>query len=247
MQFPSSSQGNHPHSTTAFATADHDELGTCVFADIHLKVGDTVFLDFAGAGAHGRAISSVLGWREGASVMLTQPVAAGKPLQLFEGESLTLRVFTGQSAYAFRSNVRRAHQLPFLYVHISFPKRVHAVEIRRSPRSRVGLPATFSVDGVSAGIGTILDIGAAGALLDTGKVLDSDVTELRLMFLFELHGVDVSLDLHAKVLGMKGCSSESDHTSVQYRLAFDELLPNDRLILASLVWFQMYEHPNTIV
>ena len=65
--------------------------------------------------------------------------------------------------------------------------------------------------------------------------------------LFELHGVDVSLDLHAKVLGMKGCSSESDHTSVQYRLAFDELLPNDRLILASLVWFQMYEHPNTIV
>lgn len=247
MQFPASSHGTHPKSPTDPAQSDRDELGTSVFADIHLKVGDTVFLDFSGVGAHGRASSTVLGWREGASVMLTQPVAAGKPLQLFEGESLMLRVFTGQSAFAFRSSVRKANQLPFPYVHIGFPKRVHAVEIRRSPRSRVGLPTSFSVDGMPAGIGTILDIGAAGALLDTGKVLDRDVTALRLMFSFELHGVEVSLDVHARVLGLKGYSSESEHPSVQYRLAFDELQPNDRLILSSLVWFQMYEHPNTIV
>lgn len=237
------------HAATAAVNAhsDHGEMGSCVFADIHLKVGDTVYLDFSGVGTHGRASSTVLGWRDGVSVLLTQPVAAGKPLQLFEGEHVMLRVFTGQSAFAFLANVSKVASLPLAYVHISFPRSVHAVEIRRSPRSRVGLPATFSVGGKQAGHGIILDIGAAGALLDTGKVLDREVTALQLVFSFELHGVHVSLDLHANVLGLKGYTSQGEHPSVQYRLAFDQLLPNDRLILSSLVWFQMYEHPDTIV
>ena len=218
-----------------------------MFADVHLKVGDTVYLDFAGAKAHGRASSTVVGWREGISVMLTQPMAADKPLQLFEGESVTLRVFTGRCAFAFKGLVRKVNHLPFQYVHLSFPQHVHAVEIRRSPRSRVGMPATFSVDGQPIGQGHIVDLGAAGALLDTGQVLDMAVRELQLSFAFELHGVPVSLDLHARILGMKGYAGQSLQTCVQYRLEFDQLKPNDRLVLSSLVWFQMYEHPDTIV
>lgn len=247
MQSLSHTEARHAADAAGSAQSDHEEMGTCVFADIHLKVGDTVYLDFSGVGSRSRASSTVLGWREGVSVMLTQPVAGDKPLQLFEGENVTLRVFTGQSAFAFRANVCKANNLPFPYVHIGFPRHVHVVEIRRSPRSRVGLPATFSVGGSQAGHGTILDIGAAGALLDTGKVLDREVTDLQLAFSFELHGVHVSLDLHAHVLGVKGYSSQGQQPSVQYRLAFDQLQPNDRLILSSLVWFQMYEHPNTIV
>jgi hypothetical protein len=247
MQLPVPSHGKHPMNSTGPATSDHDDLGACVFADVHLKVGDTVYLDFSGARAHGRASSTVLGWRDGVSVMVTQPVAADKPLQLFDGESVTLRVFTGRSAFAFKGNVLKTNSLPFPYVHLSFPKRVQAVEIRKSPRSRVDMPATFSVDGQHVGLGIIVDLGTAGALLDTGEVLDKSVESLQLAVSFELHDVPVSLDLHANILGMKGYSSQGEQTSVQYRLAFDQLKPNDRLVLSSLVWFQMYEHPDTIV
>jgi hypothetical protein len=237
----------HPAHATHHAPHAHDDNGMCVFTDIHLNVGDTVFLDFSGARAHGRASSTVLGWREGVSVMVTQPVTADKQLQLFEGETVTLRVFTGRSAYAFKGNVLKTNSLPFPYVHLSFPKWVQAVEIRKSPRSRVDMPATFSVDGQHAGLGIIVDLGTAGALLDTGEVLDTSVESLQLAVSFELHDVPVSLDLHANILGMKGYSSQGEQTSVQYRLAFDQLKPNDRLVLSSLLWFQMYEHPDTIV
>ncbi len=247
MSFAPHTEARHHADAATHTHPDHEEMGTCVFADVHLKVGDTVYLDFSGSGAHGRASSTVLGWREGVSVMLTQPVAADKPLQLFEGESVTLRVFTGRSAFAFKGNVRKTNNLPFPYVHLSFPKHVHAVEIRRSPRSRVDLAATFSVGGTHMGQGTIVDLGAIGALLETGKVLDPEVEALQLTFSFELHGVPVSLDVHARILGMKGYSSTGEQPSVQYRLEFDHLKPNDRLILSSLVWFQMYEHPDTIV
>lgn len=237
----------HPTHATHVAPHAHDDKGLCVFTDIHLNVGDTVYLEFSGVDTHGRASAVVLGWREGVSVMVTMPVVGDKPVQLFDGETLTLRVFTGRSAFAFQTVVRKAASLPFPYVHLNFPKRVHAVEIRSSPRSRVGMPATFSVAGRHMGLGTILDIGAAGALLDTGKVLDKSVDALQLAFSFELHSVPVSLDLHARILGMKGYSSKGEQPCVQYRLAFDQMQPNDRLILSSLVWFQMYEHPNTIV
>ena len=244
----------HPHADathTAHASHHaphaHDDKMLCVFTDIHLNVGDTVYLDFSGARAHGRASSTVLGWREGVSVMVTQPLAADKPLQLFESESVTLRVFTGRSAFAFKGNVLKTNSLPFPYVHLSFPKRVQAVEIRKSPRSRVDMPATFSVDGQHVGLGIIVDLGTAGALLDTGEVLDTSVESLQLAVSFELHDVPVSLDLHARILGMKGYSSQGEQTSVQYRLAFDQLKPNDRLVLSSLLWFQLYEHPETIV
>lgn len=226
---------------------DQRELGSHAFAEVHLNVGDTVYLEFSGVGTHGRASATVVGWRDGHSVLVTMPAVGDKPMQLFDGEHVTLRVFNGRSAFAFQAVVRRVASLPFPYVHLSFPARVHAVEIRRSPRSRVDLPATFSVDGLHMGQGTIVDLGTVGALLDTGKVLDKSVQSLQLALSFELHDVPVSLDLHANILGMKGYASKGEAPSVQYRLEFDGLKPNDRLVLSSLVWFQMYEHPETIV
>ena len=109
------------------------------------------------------------------------------------------------------------------------------------------MPATFSVEGHHVGQGTIVDIGTAGALLDTGKVLDRSVHQVTLDLSFELHLVPVHLALHARILGMKGYASKGAEPSVQYRLAFDSLQPNDRLVLSSLLWFQMYEHPESLV
>jgi len=221
--------------------------GPHTFADAHLNVGDTVYLEFSGVEAHGRASATVVGWREGHSVLVTMPLAGDRPMQLFDGEPVTLRMFNGRSAFAFQSVVRRVASLPFPYVHLAYPRRVQSVEIRRSPRSRVDMPATFSVDGQPAGVGTVVDIGTAGALLDTGRMLDKLVQHLTLSLSFELHLVPVQLTLSAHILGMKAYASTGETTHVQYRLAFQSLQPNDRLVLASLVWFEMYEHPENIV
>jgi hypothetical protein len=48
------------------------------------------------------------------------------------------------------------------------------------------------------------------------------------------------------VCGAKGAAARDGTPRYQYGVEFRNLQPNDRLILGSLVWYQMYEHPRSV-
>lgn len=216
------------------------------FADMRLKVGDQIHLEPPRWVAGGRATVNMLGWLEGASVMVSAPQNAAGRLVLQEGDQVLLRAFTGRSAYAFRAAVLKAAHLPFHYLHLSYPDKVEGVEVRKSPRCRLHLPAAITAGGKAASAGTILDLGTAGALIETAEPLEPEPGLLQIAFSFELHGVPVSLELRAQVCGAKSGSAAKAAPRRQYGVEFTKLQPSDRLILGSLVWYQMYEHPRSI-
>jgi hypothetical protein len=157
-----------------------------------------------------------------------------------------LRAFTGRSAFAFRSTVLYAAYLPFPYVHLSFPEKVEGVKVRSSPRCRFAVPARITAHGKVLEDSGIVNIGTTGALIETAVPLpDSDGT-IEITFSFELHGVPVSLNLHARVRGAKGATGKEDAQRHQYGVEFKDLQPNDRVVLGSLVYFRMYEHPESV-
>jgi hypothetical protein len=216
------------------------------FAQVRLKVGDQVHLEPPRI-AGGRASVMVLGWLEGQSVIVTAPQNDAGRLVLQEGEPVLMRAFTGKSAFAFRATVLKAAYIPFHYVHLSFPDKVEGVEIRSSPRCRLRLPAAITAGGKAAGQGNILNIGTSGALIETAGPLGQDEGLIQIAFSLELHGVTVSLDLRAQVCGAKSAAARDGTTPRhQYGVEFRNLQPNDRLILGSLVWYQMYEHPRSV-
>jgi hypothetical protein len=69
---------------------------------------------------------------------------------------------------------------------------------------------------------------------------------IQIAFSFELHGVPVSLELRAQVHGKKSTAAHDATPRHQYGVEFRDLQPNDRLILGSLVWYEMYEHPQSV-
>jgi len=95
-------------------------------------------------------------------------------------------------------------------------------------------------------LGNILNIGTTGALIEVAGALQKEQNQIKLSFSFELHGVAVSLNLTAQVCGEKSVSNVDGVPLPQYGVEFQNLQPNDRLILGGLVWYRMYEHPRTV-
>ena len=216
------------------------------FAQMRIKVGDQLSLEPPGQITGGRANVMVLGWFEGKSLIVTAPQSNAGRLVLEQGEVVLIRAFTGKSAFAFRATVEKTAHLPYHYLHLTFPDKAEGVDIRSSPRCRLNLSAFITAGGAAASQGTILNIGTAGALIETAKPLGQDEGMIQIAFSFELHEIPVSLDLRAQVRGKKKAAGSDGTHRNQYGVEFSNLQPNDRLMLGSLVWYEMYEHPQNV-
>jgi Flagellar protein YcgR/PilZ domain len=210
------------------------------FQDMRLKVGDRVQIEPPSQTGIGRLSCKVVGWVEGQSLILTVPHTPAGRFCLHAGENVVVRVFTGRSAYAFGctvlSNCIKAND----YLHLSFPGVIDGVDVRSSPRFRVALPAMAGSAAASERVqATIDNIGSTGALLVCADRLGEVGDSLEVAFDIVLHDVPVSLALRAQIRTVEE-GSDQQH---RHGVSFSEPTPNDRLVLAALVWFNMYENP----
>jgi hypothetical protein len=211
------------------------------FRDMRLKVGDRVQVEPPAQLGAGRVSAKVVGWVDGQSLILTVPQTPAGRLCLHAGEYVVVRAFTGRSAFAFSCTVLRGTVKPVDFLHLSFPDRIDGVDVRSSPRFRVGLPARLqAAQGSEPVPATIDNIGSTGALLVCGTALGAIGDLVEVAFDIVLHEVPVSLALRAQIR-----TAERAVDSGQYRhgVSFVEPSTHDRLILAALVWFNMYENP----
>jgi hypothetical protein len=211
------------------------------FRDMRLKVGDRVQIELPVQLGSARVSARVVGWVEGYSLVLTLPHTSAGRLCLHAGEKVVVRVFTGRSAFAFGCSVLRSTlKPPCDYLHLSFPDVIDGVDVRSSPRVRIGLAAMVTPAGGGEAVAATIDnIGSTGALLVSQAPLGSPGGRIRVAFELVLHEVPISLALEADIRSED--AGEGGH--FRHGVAFVEPSPNDRLVLAALVWFNMYENP----
>ncbi|MGH8638867.1 MAG: flagellar brake protein [Burkholderiales bacterium] len=233
---PSPQQAAAPVTTPA-----PDGKSPCQFRDMRLKVGDRVQIAPPEQIGAGRLSATVVGWVEGKSLILTIPQTPAGRLCLHAGEYVVVRAFTGRSAFAFSCTVLRSTVKPCDYLHLSFPDRIDGVGVRSSPRFRLGLPARVKLAQGSEAIQVTIDnIGSTGALLVCDRPLGATGDSVEVAFDVVLHDVPVSLALRAQI---KTADQAADAAHYRHGVFFVEPSTNDRLILAALVWFNMYENP----
>jgi hypothetical protein len=210
------------------------------FRDMRLKVGDRVQVEPPAQLGTGRVSAKVVGWVEGQNLILTIPQTPAGRLCLHAGEFVVVRAFTGRSAFAFSCTALRGTAKPIDFLHLSFPDRIDGVDVRSSPRFRVALPAEVHAEGSQAVQATIDNIGSTGALLVCANPLGGIGDRVQVAFDIVLHDVPLSLALQAEIR-----TAERAVDTAQYRhgVSFVEPSTNDRLVLAALVWFNMYENP----
>jgi hypothetical protein len=213
----------------------------CRFRDMRLKVGDRVQIAPPAQTGAGRLSASVVGWVEGRSFIVTIPQTPVGRLCLHAGEIVVVRAFTGRSAFAFSCTVLRSTVQPCDYLHLTFPDRIDGVDVRSSPRFRLGLPAQVKpAAGAEAIQATIDNIGSTGALLVCDNPLGATGDTVEVAFDVVLHEIPVSLALRAEI---KTVDQSAGGAQVRHGVFFLEPSTNERLTLAALVWFNMYENP----
>lgn len=218
------------------------------FHEMRLKIGDPLQIEPPRQMSAGRADAKLIGYLEGHSLIVTAPRNPTGRLALRDGEQVLVRTFTGKRAYAFKSKVLKVAHLPFEHLHLGFPAQIESVGVRSSPRYRVRFPASIAPSGSKPAIPVVIEnIGTTGAMVEAAERLGNNGDHVALEFELTLHGVRASLSLLAVLRSATSETEEPRPPRWLHGVQFEGLEDKDRLILGSLVWYQMYEHPRTVV
>jgi hypothetical protein len=221
------------------------------FEAMNLKVGDRLQAQPPEKLSTERFIVRLIGYVHNTSLLVTAPMAAsGQRLLLLGGEKLVMRVFSGQNAFAFASEIERVCKLPFNYLHLSFPGEVEGTVIRKAPRVRTKIIASVTTaDNSSTNTPAVIsNVSAHGALLDARRTLAVKGDAITLSFRVKLHNIENQLTLKAYVRTVFSDEvlDQADTTLAHFGLEFFDLQPNDFMILQGMIYQQMIERPHTV-
>lgn len=233
-----------------------DEPGAqFTFDDMKLKAESRLQLEPPTQLGRDRFLVRVIGYLRDVSLLVTAPItASGLRLQLMEGEKVVMRSFSGQNAFAFACTIGRICKLPYEYLHLSFPDVIQGVMIRKAPRVKSRIIAavqnTSSRNSGEQSSALISNISANGAALDARRALGDKGDVLSLAFRVNLHKIDAFLSVKGAIRAVLDAETSSDLPGpelTRYGIEFQDLQPNDMVILQSMIYQQIIESPHHIV
>ncbi len=229
------------------------------FADMRLRVGDRMQLEPPSAVSADRHMIKVIGYLDNTSLLTTAPVANGLRVPLRDGDKVVIRVFANQNAFAFDTFVLRVVKIPFDYLHLEFPTRIQGAVIRKSPRVKTRLITTISRqdaqgafpagDDPNRKTGILLNLSADGALLEAKTPLTEKGGLLRIAFRVNLHNADAMITTTAVVRSIftdEAKLKEGKAGGIMHGLQFQNVPTNDAILLQSMIYQKMIEHPHLL-
>ncbi|MFC1602148.1 flagellar brake protein [Pseudomonadota bacterium] len=143
-----------------------------------LSVGTLLHLQPTTQNPEGSFDVQLIGYMPGESLLVSQPINNTAAVKLIAGAAYQARIISGDSTYAFETEVIRVCDQPYQYMHLRFPKGVQGVTLRRAQRTQINeSQLTLNMqDGLTSLSVKMLDISPLGACLISehplGKVGD---------------------------------------------------------------------------
>tara|TARA_R110002049_G_scaffold71619_4_gene184346 strand:- start:6244 stop:6963 length:720 start_codon:yes stop_codon:yes gene_type:complete len=213
------------------------------FTDINLVPGDRLQIYALNHADRTRHICRMVGFLEGSSLLVTNPTHKGARIDFRESDQVIVQAFSRNSAYAFKCTVERVCRLPFDYMHLSFPQRVEGSVIRKATRVRMQIETRVTAEKAGDPVmATIENLSSTGALISSDANLGARGEAVKLAFRIELH--DVAREIESRAIILNARNDDERH---QYGVEFRDLPPDERMILRSLVYQHIIEHPRSLV
>lgn len=215
--------------------------------DLQLDVGDVLQLQFATDENQRKYPTRVIGYLQGKSLLVTTPRIDGKVMLVREGQPLVVRMLSGNSVYAFNTQVLATSLKPFAYLHLTYPQEIEKIVVRKALRVVAALEANVtctSAEDPKASQqtrGTIRDISTTGALVTADHSLGAPGDLLTLTLRIPVAGVQKFLKLSAVI--RSGRELPQDAAAVwQHGVEFQLLEEMDNILLHGFVYEQLIKH-----
>jgi c-di-GMP-binding flagellar brake protein YcgR len=197
------------------------------------NVGNKVQLLLNGASGQEAPLSTTLiGYADKQFILLKLPVAAnGVPITFYEGEPVSVRVFTGVSVYVFNAEALRCELHPFYCLFLSCPADMRNLTLRNSIRVRADLPCMVKAGGEEES-GTLVNLSTSGALIQcSGKDnAVGDNVNISFSLQSQFDAAPNQLSLKAEVRSATEVTAKGEEL-VQYGVKFADPNAADQLAL----------------
>ena len=203
------------------------------FIDVRPRAGDALQIQLTGS--EQRYPSKLIGYIVDKTVLITMPMLGNQLFILREHQTLTVRSFSGTSAYAFNSTISKLYNSPVAYLHVEYPKLVHKVPIRNAARVDFAIAAQVSnlnqsQTSIPQAI-TIVDLSVSGAAFTANQPIGKKDDQLVLRFSTYVQQIPVAPELPCTIRSV----SSADAGVIRYGIQFHDLPLADTLTLQGLV------------
>ncbi|MBC7682778.1 MAG: PilZ domain-containing protein, partial [Ferruginibacter sp.] len=170
---------------------------------------------------------------------------------LQEGESLTIRVFSGVSVFTFSSKIESIIKAPWAFMLLTFPASIHKVGLRKAVRVKANLPVKIksAQDPENFKMATLSDISLSGALLSTARPLGAagDLIDIEFTLRDQASARDVTIAATASIRSVQqSAGSTADgatfHTVYSHGINFHDINTADQGILQNFVYETLLIH-----
>lgn len=249
-RFPKSAQPDHADMVVMpqiDGIQDSNAANTYDFDDMELPIGSRLQLQSNTEQNPERHTAKYLGHIKGSSLMISTPVVDGKVLFLREGQSFIVRAFTGKTAFGFSASILRVYNAPIPYLHLSYPKQLHGVEIRGTKRLEVNIIATaeaYEPDNSPALPCLIINVSPNGALVAAENKLGNVGSAVKLAFRVRIGPIDGYISTKGTIRSITSVKDSAHELkyNIHHGMQFTELQQQDILLLHSLAYQKMCEN-----
>lgn len=211
--------------------------------ETRLQIGDLVSLQATANDSVQRFSVKLIGMSKGRSVLVSTPMVDGKYLLMKEGQGFVLRAFSGKNAYAFATQILKSVNTPYPYLHLSYPREVKSLTVRKGSRANVRLICAVA-DAVNAAVsaaGQIVNISAGGALLVFREPFGEKGMKLDVKFKVLVNGIEAVLDIKAVARALNEDHSADSEMPHRVGVQFVDVSPEDSIPLLAYVYQELLE------
>lgn len=200
--------------------------------------------------AKAQYISTLIGWDVGEYMLVKLPRENGTALNFFDGEKVSVRVFSGTAICTFDTSVVKVIHHPLYCLCLTFPVSMQMKRLRREMRIKVALEATVvsAATPVESHQVALDNLSATGALIST-TVPIGEVDEV-VTVSFTLPSYDgeeaALIKMKAKIRNMVE-ELNADQRSYMVGTEFVEMDTTDQLMVRNYVYGAVLETRQSIV
>ncbi|TWI66120.1 c-di-GMP-binding flagellar brake protein YcgR [Pseudoduganella lurida] len=183
--------------------------------------------------------STVVGWVKDEYLIVRIPVEQGTPIGLYEGDKLTLRVFSGVNVCTFSTVAERIFGRPLFYVHLTFPDEIFGTSLRTAMRVKVDLPAQLKMANGDEHAGLLANLSVSGALLESAQPLPpvKEAVDVQFTLVTEPDKRQVTVMARASIRNVSAVEPTAGTPGKYgYGLQFIDLDPSYYLMLQNLTY-----------
>lgn len=218
---------------------------------LSLQSGVKLQLQFLDETRRDRFQVTVIGYSEGHSLMITAPQKNGNFILLREGQQFVVRLLSGTQIIGFNSEVLKAYNNPFSYVHLKPPLEVEQLNVRNAHRVELKVITTiYNIErdeengeinkpaGNKSTSAIVNNMSTTGCQIQVLEALPGEYKELMINAKINVAEQERILTLEAEICSHREAEIDGKNWQL-YGMKFNKIDDDRRLLLHCFVYEQL--------